>query len=120
MNAMTDELVSRVFAIDDVEDAIEFCFQQGWTDGLPVVPPTAARVRDFLAAGGRPADDVVVRYVDRSRIVTVEKVAINAVLAGCRPSTSRSCWRSWRPWPIRGSGSTPPTPARVGWRSGSW
>jgi hypothetical protein len=78
-------LTSRVLEIDDVEDAIEFCYAQGWTDGLPVVPPTAARVRAFLAAAGRPADEVLVRYVDRSRVVTVEKIAINAVMAGCRP-----------------------------------
>jgi hypothetical protein len=81
----TDELTSQVFSIDDVEDAIEFCYAQGWTDGLPVVPPTADRVRAFLETVGRPADEVVVRYVDRSRTVTLEKVAINAVMAGCRP-----------------------------------
>jgi len=83
--ALTDELVARVFEISDPEDAIEFCYAQGWTDGLPVVPPTAARVREFLAVGGRPGDDVVLEYVERSRTVTVEKVAINAVMAGCRP-----------------------------------
>jgi len=81
----TGELTSQVFSIDDVEDAIEFCYAQGWTDGLPVVPPTADRVRAFLDEVGRPADDVVVQYVDRSRTVTLEKVAINAVMAGCRP-----------------------------------
>ena len=78
-------MTARLFAIDDPDDAIEFCYAQGWTDGLPVVPPTAARVREFLTAGGRPGDDVVVEYVERSRTVTVEKVAINAVMAGCRP-----------------------------------
>ena len=83
--AMTGELASRVLELGDDEDAIEFCYAQGWTDGLPVVPPTAARVRAFLEAGGRPPDEVVVRYVDRSRVVTVEKVAVNAVMAGCRP-----------------------------------
>ena len=82
---LTDELVARVFEIDDAEDAIEFCFAQGWTDGLPVVPPAAARVREFVGAGGRAGDDVLVAYAERSRTVTVEKVAINAVMAGCRP-----------------------------------
>jgi hypothetical protein len=76
---------SSVLEIADPDDAIEFCYEQGWTDGLPVVPPTPARVSRFLAAGGRPGDEVVVEYVDRSRTLTVEKVAINAVMAGCRP-----------------------------------
>jgi hypothetical protein len=71
--------------VSDGEDAIEFCYERGWTDGLPVVPPTPARVDLFLAAGGRPAAEVVVDYVDRSRVVTVEKIAVNAVMAGCRP-----------------------------------
>jgi hypothetical protein len=77
--------VSGVLDIADPEDAIEFCYEQGWTDGLPVVPPTPARVGRFLTAGGRPADEVLVDYVDRSRTLTVEKAAINAVMAGCRP-----------------------------------
>jgi hypothetical protein len=76
---------SGVLEIADPEDAIEFCYEQGWTDGLPVVPPTPARVARFLASAGRPADEVIVEYVDRSRALTVEKVAINAVMAGCRP-----------------------------------
>jgi hypothetical protein len=78
-------LTSGVLEVPEADDAIEFCYQRGWTDGLPVVPPTPDRVGRFLAAGGRPADDVVVEYVDRSRALTVEKVAINAVMAGCRP-----------------------------------
>jgi len=78
-------LTSRVFEISDSEDAVEFCYEQGWTDGLPVVPPTRPRLGQFLAAGGRGPEEVVVDYVDRSRSVTVEKVAINAIMAGCRP-----------------------------------
>jgi hypothetical protein len=78
-------LTSSVVEIADPDDAIEFCYEQGWTDGLPVVPPTPARVARCLAGGGRPADEVIVEYIDRSRTLTVEKVAINAVMAGCRP-----------------------------------
>jgi hypothetical protein len=65
-------------------EAIEACFERGWTDGLPVIPATAERVQQFLAASGREPDEVVVREVTRRRTVTVEKVAVNAVLAGCR------------------------------------
>ena len=65
-------------------EAIETCFERGWTDGLPVVPATAARVAEFLAAAGREPDEVLFREATRRRTVTVEKVAVNAVLAGCR------------------------------------
>jgi hypothetical protein len=66
-------------------EAIEAYFERGWTDGLPVVPATPAAVRAFLDAAGRAADDVVLREATRRRTITAEKVAINAVLAGCRP-----------------------------------
>ena len=82
---MTGPLTSRVHEIDDLRSAIEFCYDQGWTDGLPVVPPTVERVQEFLRVVGRQPDEVVFEYLERSRVVTVEKVAINAVMAGCRP-----------------------------------
>ena len=71
--------------VDDLDDAIEFCYRQGWTDGLPVVPPTEEKVRRFLEVAGREPDDVLGFYTTRRRLVTVEKVAINAVMAGCLP-----------------------------------
>jgi len=70
--------------VDDGVDPIEFCYEQGWTDGLPVVPPTPAKVAAALAATGRAPDELVCRYVERERDVTVEHVAVNAVMAGCR------------------------------------
>jgi hypothetical protein len=82
---MTEQLTSRLVEVDDLDDAIELCFEQGWTDGLPVVPPTAAKVRRFLDEVQRSGDEVLFEYADRSRVVTLEKVAINAVMAGCRP-----------------------------------
>jgi hypothetical protein len=75
----------RVLDVDDAEDLIEFCYVQGWTDGLPVVPPTVEKVAAAVAATGRPADDLVCNYVERRRQVLVEHVAVNAVMAGCRP-----------------------------------
>src|SRR4030095_11685142 len=58
---------------------------RGWTDGLPVVPATEDAVRRFLDAAGRAPGDVVLTEATRRRTTTAEKVAINAVLAGCRP-----------------------------------
>ena len=66
-------------------EAVEACFERGWSDGLPVVPATEDAVRRFVEAAGREPDEVVVREPTRRRTITVEKVAINAVLAGCRP-----------------------------------
>src|SRR5262245_49830477 len=45
-------LIARRHRVDDVGEAIEFCMAQGWTDGLPVIPPTEDRVRAMLAASG--------------------------------------------------------------------
>ena len=70
---------------ESLDDAIELCFERGWTDGLPVVPPTPEKVARFVEASGRKPDEVVCEYPSRNRVVSVEKVAINAVMAGCRP-----------------------------------
>ena len=57
----------------------------GWTDGLPVVPPTAEKIGAFLDVVGRSPSAILGTEPVRGRVVTVEKVAINAVMAGCRP-----------------------------------
>jgi hypothetical protein len=67
------------------EDEAEFCFARGWTDGLPVVAPTPARVMRMLQGTTRRADEVVAVVPPDLVECTVEKVAINAVLAGCLP-----------------------------------
>ena len=71
--------------VDDGVDLAEWCYEQGWTDGRPVVPPTPDKVAAAVAAAGRPGDDVVCAYPERRRNVTVAHVAVNAVMAGCRP-----------------------------------
>jgi hypothetical protein len=78
------ELSSKQFEVSE-DDAIEFFFQKGWTDGLPVVPPTERRVGDFLEVAGRDPSDIVGTVPARGRVITVEKIAINSVMAGCRP-----------------------------------
>ncbi len=71
--------------IDDPVAAIEWCYEQGWTDGLPVVPPTEERVATFLATLGRERDEVLGAVPERRRQVTVEQAVVNAVMAGCLP-----------------------------------
>ncbi|MBX5468058.1 MAG: hypothetical protein K6U14_11295 [Firmicutes bacterium] len=65
--------------------AVEYCFEQGWADGLPVVPPTPERVEEFLATTPRARDEVLWRNEAVGRECTVELAAVNAVMAGCRP-----------------------------------
>jgi hypothetical protein len=64
---------------------MEACYARGWTDGLPVVPPTEALVDAMVASGPWAADTVLLHEPVRDLAVTAEKAAINAVMAGCRP-----------------------------------
>ena len=78
-------LSARTVELGDAEDPVEACFDRGWTDGLPVVPPTPARVLRMLAGTTRRPDEVIGRVPPDLAPCTVEKVAINAVMAGCKP-----------------------------------
>ena len=62
-----------------------FYYENGWSDGLPIVPPTAARVDEFLKATDRDADEQLGVLLPDRRSATVRTVAINGVMAGCRP-----------------------------------
>jgi hypothetical protein len=64
---------------------IEAYYDAGWTDGLPVVPPTDASVAAMLAGAGLKGHEVLGEVAGRNTVVTADKVAINAVMAGCRP-----------------------------------
>jgi hypothetical protein len=74
-----------VYDLADDLDAIEFYFERGLTDGLPVVPPTEERVQRMLAATSRPAHEVIALIPPNFGEATVEKIAVNAVMAGCKP-----------------------------------
>jgi len=78
-------LRSRKVELAELEDEIEGPYDRGWTDGLPVVPPTTARILRMLDGTRRAADEIVGLVPPDLVPATVEKVAINAVMAGCRP-----------------------------------
>src|SRR5262249_42219381 len=78
-------LQSTTYEVDDVYEANELFQRNGWTDGLPIVPPTEALVRRFLSAGRLEPGDVVGIEPVRRRRITAEKAAIAAVMAGCLP-----------------------------------
>ncbi len=78
-------LHSRRIEIADAEDEMEALFDRGWTDGLPVVPPTEERVLRMLEGTTRDPQEIVATVPPDLIDITVEKVAVNAVMAGCRP-----------------------------------
>jgi hypothetical protein len=70
---------------DDFNAFNDECEQRGWSDGLPLVPPTVARVDAMLAATKRDRNEIVAHIAPGFGAATVERIAINAVMAGCRP-----------------------------------
>lgn len=70
---------------DDYSEFFDEAYQKGWTDGLPVVPPTPGLVNRMLAGAARDRSEVVGYIPPLGAPATVEKVAVNAVLAGCLP-----------------------------------
>ncbi len=83
---MTLDLRSeQVPLADDFESIYEELYRRGWTDGLPIVPPTPARVERMIAGSGRQPAEEVVEIPPRRARATIEKLAVNAVMAGCRP-----------------------------------
>lgn len=83
--AENSPLRARKIEIGQYDDEFEFMFDQGFSDGLPLVPPTPERVIRMLSGTRRDPQDVVAEVPPNMGIATVEKVAINAVMAGCRP-----------------------------------
>ena len=69
----------------EASEQIEYCYERGWTDGLPVVPATQPLVDAMLEAAGLQPDTVIASMPSRKVSLNAEKVAINAVMAGCRP-----------------------------------
>ncbi len=80
-----ESLQARRVDFGDGEDPIEAMFARGWTDGLPVVPPTPERVVRMLGGTDRDAQEIVAELPPNLAPCTVEKVAISAVMAGCKP-----------------------------------
>jgi hypothetical protein len=81
----TAVLSSKRFNLDDALAAQEFFHSRGWTDGLPIVPPTPDAVQACLDWALLPPNHLVGIEPVRQRSITAEKLAINAVMAGCLP-----------------------------------
>jgi len=79
------DVASRRIEVAGTEDEIEYCFDRGWSDGLPVVPPTEERLYRMLQGTTRAPDEVLGEAPPDLATCTIEKVALNAVMAGCKP-----------------------------------
>jgi hypothetical protein len=78
-------LQSKRYDLTNTAEAMEFCYAQGWTDGLPVAPPTEGSVRAMLDAAGLEPDEEITFIEHRQVPLIAEKAAINAIMAGCKP-----------------------------------
>jgi hypothetical protein len=82
----TQALQSAIYEFTDALDVNELYQQKGWTDGLPIVPPTEERVHEFLNVAGLAPGDIIGVESVRQCPISAEKVAINTVMAGCLPT----------------------------------
>ncbi|MQG56180.1 MAG: hypothetical protein FI710_14495, partial [SAR202 cluster bacterium] len=78
---MANLISERLEVDDDFEAVQELYLERGWTDGLPVVPPTAERVEAMLAATPLASQDIIGEIPPNWGSATVEKLAVNAVMA---------------------------------------
>ena len=67
------------------QDVNNFFYRKGWTDGLPIIPPTEAAVAEMMKGTDLPPNHVVAKLIPRLGKATVEKIAVNAVMAGALP-----------------------------------
>ncbi len=79
------ELTSRISEVADMTEFVEMVYARGWTDGLPVFPPTDDRIMAMIDYIGRDPSEVIGVLPPGEGIATIEKIAINAVMAGCKP-----------------------------------
>jgi hypothetical protein len=69
-----------------LQEVNRYFYGKGWTDGLPIIPPTEAAVAEMLTGTDLPSDHVVAKVIPRLGKATIEKIAINAVMAGALPT----------------------------------
>ncbi len=80
------EKPARIVFKGSLEEVNRFFYQRGWTDGLPVIPPTEEAVAEMLTGTDLPPDRLLGKLQSRNGKATIEKIAVNAVMAGCLPT----------------------------------
>jgi len=76
----------RIAFTGSYEEVNRFFYSRGWTDGLPIAPPTEKAVNEMMTGTDLPAGHLVAKVIPRLGKATVEKIAINAVMAGALPT----------------------------------
>jgi hypothetical protein len=76
----------RIAFKGNYQEAPRYFYGKGWTDGLPIVPPTETAVAEMLTGTDLPPDHIVAKVIPRLGKATIEKIAINAVMAGALPT----------------------------------
>jgi hypothetical protein len=82
---ISDAILTESVFKGSFDEINEFCYRQGWTDGLPIVPPTREKVEQFLKYTRLPADAEIATLPLANQRATPWNIAVNAVMAGCRP-----------------------------------
>lgn len=80
------EVQSRIAFKGTYEQVNQFFYRKGWGDGLPIVPPSEAAVKEMLKGTDLPPEHIVVEIIPRRGKATIEKIAVNAVMAGALPT----------------------------------
>ena len=80
------ENTSRIVFKGNLKEVNQFFYKRGWADGFPVIPPTEEEVAEMLTGTDLPPDHVVAKIIPHLGKATVEKIAINAVMAGALPT----------------------------------
>jgi hypothetical protein len=84
--AREPEKPQRIIFKGSLEEINRFFYQRGWTDGLPIIPPTEEAVAEMLTGTDLPPHHLLGKLQSRNGKATIEKIAINAVMAGCLPT----------------------------------
>ncbi len=85
MGSLLEQSDARYPVSDDLDEQLQFCADHGWTDGLPVVPPTTKRVEAMLSYFDGPVDTCLANIPPRNSVATPVILAANATMAGCLP-----------------------------------
>ncbi len=81
-----DNSYAQPFEVDDLSTISDLFYKKGWTTGLPILPPTEEAVQEMMKGTDLPADHVVAELPPMMGKATVEKIAVNAIMAGCKPT----------------------------------
>ncbi|HEV8143169.1 MAG TPA: hypothetical protein VGQ77_09935, partial [Methylomirabilota bacterium] len=79
-------LLSERLTAEDYDEAVELFYERHWTDGLPIVLPTRQRVEALIEHVRRDPQESLGAIPPKGGDATIEKLAINAVMGGCRPA----------------------------------